>query len=162
MGFEAGGTVADQVPQNGGVIVMNQTPKTVVSRVLNATAAGTSALSSTGYDVRSNGGGKSLRLLVLLGTPAADQATMVKLQSSDDNSTWVDVAGGATGTLGAGHANKVVSLEVYNPAKNFYRAQITRTNANCAIDGVIAIQGALQLTPAPTDQLAAAVFVANL
>jgi len=107
-------------------------------RVLNATVAGTTAVNTSSVDLQNK---DSCRFIVAFGALTATQVTSVKLQGSQDNSTWadlLDVDSGTvitTGNLADADSNKVVSIEVYKCKRRYVRAVISRATANAVIDG---------------------------
>lgn len=115
----------------------NLTPSTLTVRVLNATAAGTSVLNSTGVDTL---GYSAVRFVAMFGALTSTQVTTMSVTYSDDNSTWTssDVASSKTTALADADGNKMLIVDIYKPTHRYLRANINRATANAAVDGVIA------------------------
>jgi len=113
---------------------LTYTSKTI--RVVNAQAAGTTAVNGSAVDTQ---GFESCRFVALLGTLTATQVTSIKIQGSDDGSTnWVDMTGTLVGPAADGDGNKILISEIYKPSKRYVRCAVNRATANAVIDGVIA------------------------
>lgn len=108
-----------------------------VSRPVNATAAGTTAINGTGYDMQDFEG---IVFICAMGTLTATQVTSLKAQGSADNSVWADISGATTAAAADGDSNKVLLLDVYRPQQRYVRPVVNRATANAVIDGVVAIQ----------------------
>jgi hypothetical protein len=143
----------------------NLTYSTYTARVLNATAAGTTAVPTSSIQITNvpPGGGKGVRFVVLLGAIAASGSAIVKLQTSPDNATWTDVAGSSNGSAAyiPANANEVVIREVYLPPNVYVRADIDRTGGpgNVTIDGAIAEVFNLASVPPPAQDATVADFL---
>lgn len=109
----------------------------VISRVSNAAAAGTTAINSTSVDMA---GFDAVTFLANFGTLTATQVTSMKLQHSDDNSTFTDVTSGATAAMADADSNKQLAATYKRPTKRYVRAVISRGTANAVLDGITAIQ----------------------
>lgn len=109
----------------------------VVTRVSNAAAAGATAINCTSVDMA---GFDAVTFVASFGALTATQVTGLKLQHSDDNSTFTDVTSGATAALADGDGNKQLAATYKRPTKRYVRAVITRATANAVVDGVTAIQ----------------------
>lgn len=112
-----------------------------IRRVLNATAAGTTNVSTTGFNLETYQANACL-FIVLFGTLTATQTTSVKVQvSSDDGSAdgYSDLEGSQTVDLGDDDDNKLIVVDVRHPPKNWLELVIVRGTANAVIDGVIAL-----------------------
>ncbi len=116
-------------------------------RVLNATATGTSEISSSGADCLK---GNGVMFLIAYGAVTADQASPITVQVSSDNSNWDDVTDAdstqPTPILAAAD-NKIQLVEVWNPSKRYVRVQIARATGEQVIDGVFACVFALEKAP---------------
>lgn len=118
------------------------------SRVMNAVAAGTSSQNSSSVDMT---GYDAVRFVALLGTLTATQVTSLKLQHSDDNSSFSDVTNGGTAAMADGDSNKMLVAEYVRPSKRYVRAVVVRGTANAVIDGVIAEQYQTRALPVTAD-----------
>ncbi len=117
--------------------------------VLNATAAGQTAVTSSSVDVQPTGA-RGFCFLVKFGAITATEdstgTAKVKLQESSDDSTWTDVTGAevdikhdddADDDLDIDQSNGILSLDIWKPLKQYLRLSITRSTQNSAIDGAI-------------------------
>jgi hypothetical protein len=118
---------------------MNLNDKVKVTRVVNATAAGTTDINGTAVDMV---GFESVMFVGMLGALTATQVTKIKVQqgSASDGSDGADLAGSSTGPLADGDGNKCLMVEIVRPTKRYVRPVVDRGTANAVIDGVIAIQ----------------------
>lgn len=116
----------------------------VLTRVSNAAAAGTSNINCTSVDMA---GYDQVMFIASFGTLTATQGTGMKLQHSDDNSSFSDVTSGATAAMADGDSNKLLVAVYSRPSKRYVRAVITRGTANAVVDGVIALQSRARSQP---------------
>jgi len=118
-----------------------------VSRVMNAVAAGTTDQTSSAVDMA---GFEDCTFIAAFGALTATQVTQMKAQQSSDDGVadaYSDLEGTLTGPLADGDGNKLMVLEVYNPAKRYLKLVIDRGTANAVIDGVVAIQSQARVLP---------------
>lgn len=115
----------------------------LITRVSNAVAAGTTDVECTAVDMA---GYDAVVFVVALGTITSSAVTSVKVQHSDDNSTFADVAASAI-TVADDDDNQLFVAEVLRPTKRYVRCVIDRGTANCVVDSVVAIQHAARETP---------------
>lgn len=106
--------------------------------VAESTAADTSAITSGAVDMR---GFKDVAFLVTLGTPATDN--FVKLQGSDDDNTYADIAGAE---VTPGEDDGVQWVRLVKPAKRYIQAVVTR-DTSTAIGPILAFQGDARIEP---------------
>ena len=116
----------------------------VLTRVSNAAAAGTSNINCTSVDMA---GYDKVTFIASFGTLTATQVTGLKLQESSDNSSFADVTSGATAAMADGDSNKVLMATYSRPAKRYVRVVVTRGTANAVVDGVIALQYSARTIP---------------
>lgn len=108
-----------------------------VLSVSNAVAAGTSDSNATAVDMA---GFNSVAFIVCLGAIVSGGVQSIKVQQSDDNSTFADLE--ASGfTIADTDDNGVVLVEVMRPEKRYVRVVTKRATQNTTIDRVIALQG---------------------
>lgn len=121
-------------------------------RVLNATAAGTSNITCTSVDMfGKNGPYEACRFTVLMGTLTATQQTIPKVQGSNDNATWTDLAGTHVGPPADSASNEMLQIDLYRPQYRYLQLIIQRGTANAAIDGAIADLYLAKQEPVDTD-----------
>jgi len=90
---------------------------------------------------------KRVAFLVTLGTIAASGSGTIKVQHSDDNSTYVDVEGTSQAWVDTDD-DKVLGVEIHRPLKRYLRVVITRGDAgNSTINAVHAIVGDNRTVP---------------
>ena len=126
---------------------MNFLNNTKLTRVENAAAAGTSALTTDVIDMLGYDG---CTFVALLGDVTDTSVLTLTLQDGDaaDGSDMVATDVVATFTAGASDAdNKMLAVETFRPLKRYVRAVLTRTTANAVVDGIVAIQTAPTLAP---------------
>lgn len=104
-------------------------------RVMNGVAAGSTSTTSTSVDTLGYAG---VRFVAGFGTLTASQVTNIKVQHSDDNSTFVDVATSASANLADTDSNKLLITELFKPQKRYVRLSVQRGTANAVIDFVLA------------------------
>ncbi len=132
-------------------------------RVVNATAAGTTAINGTHVDMQ---GWDNVVFVALMGALTASQVTSLKAQNGAlaNDSDQADITGAITPAAADTDSNKALVLEVVRPLLRYVRPVVNRATANAVIDGVIAIlYSGDKLPPAALDatvsQLLAAVGV---
>lgn len=116
----------------------------VLTRVSNAVAAGTSNINCTSVDMA---GFDQVTFIAAFGTLTATQVTGLKLQHSDDNSSFSDVTSGATTAMQDGDSNKILTATYSRPSKRYVRVVVTRGTANAVVDGVFALQSLARAMP---------------
>jgi hypothetical protein len=104
--------------------------------VLNAVAAGTTNQDTESVDMQS---GESVTFIAKFGTLTASAVTGLKLQGSNNNSSWTDLAGTAQ-AIAVADTGKAIAVEAVNPTFRYVRGVVTRGTANAVIDGVVAIK----------------------
>jgi hypothetical protein len=84
---------------------------------------------------------KRIAFFVALGTITASGSGTIKVQHSDDNSTFVDVEGTSQAWVDTDD-DKVLGVEIHRPLKRYLRVAITRGDAaNSVVNGVFALVG---------------------
>ncbi len=98
-----------------------------------ATAVNSGSIDMTGFE--------GVLFQVAYGVIAATAVSSFKIQHSDDNATWTDVAGTAQGNFTpTTDNNKVFESEIFKPMKRYLRVAFTRSTANSDIQFLQAIQ----------------------
>jgi len=115
--------------------------------VSNAVAAGTSLVTSAAVDMANFEGCK---FYVPIGTVVSGAATSVKLQGSDDNSTYADIEGSAV-TVADDDDNKVVVIDIFRPRTRYLKALVVRATENATVDGIIAVRYGARVYPTTDD-----------
>jgi hypothetical protein len=121
------------------------------TRVVNATAAGTTAINGSGIDMQDF---DTVIFECAMGTLTATQVTSIKAQGSNDNGgadAYADITGMVTANAADADSNKLLLLEVNRPQKRWIRVVVNRGTANAVIDGVIAIQMGAKKAPVTQD-----------
>lgn len=119
---------------------LNLVTDSKITRVENAavaaqTAVDTDVLDMSGYD--------SVTFVALLGDVDNGSVLGLTIQHGDlaNGSDQASTTAAATWTADATNAdNKVLIVEAVRPIKRYVRARLTRTTANAALDGIVAIQ----------------------
>lgn len=90
---------------------------------------------------------ENVLFLVELGAISTGGLCTCKVQQSDDNSTFSDVAGTSVVNSGDSAADKILAIEVLNPQARYLRVVTTRSTANVEIDSIIAIKHGAKKVP---------------
>jgi hypothetical protein len=111
-----------------------------VIRHSNTVAAGTSEIApAAGVSCKSATG---VSFLVEMGAIVAGAATSAKLQQSSEVDgavdTFADIAGSSV-TIADTDDNKVIVIELCNPAKEFIRCVVSRATQNSTVEGITAV-----------------------
>lgn len=114
-----------------------------ITRVSNAVAAGTSDVEATSVDMSDF---DAVAFVVEFGTITSTAVTSVKVQGSNDNSTFVDLEATAI-TVADDDDNQVFVAEVIRPTYRYLRPVVDRGTANAVIDGITAIQHQARFLP---------------
>ena len=131
---------------------MNISKETKVVRVMNAQAAGTSALQSASVDMQ---GFDAVQFVALAGAVAAAEDGAISISQSDDDTTFATLAG--TGMdVDAADGNKMFVSDIERPTGRYLRCEISRGTCQVAVDGVIAILYKGRTKPADVDATVAA------
>ena len=121
------------------------------TRVVNSTAAGTTAINGSILDMQ---GFETVVGECLLGALTATQVTSLKAQAGNlaNGSDMADLAGAVTANAADADSNKLLVLEVVKPtAFRYLRFVVNRGTANAAVDGVVATQYATHKGPESDD-----------
>ena len=113
------------------------------TRVLDAVAAGTSDQNSSSVDMKSY---DAVTFCVGFGTITASAVTSIKVQGSDDDSAWSDLAGTAI-SVADSDDNKVVLAEINCPQQRYVRVVVDRGTQNAVIDFGVALQSKANAAP---------------
>ena len=113
------------------------------TRVLDAVAAGTSDQNSSSVDMKSY---DAVTFCVGSGTITASAVTSVKVQGSDDDSSFSDLAGTAI-TVADSDDNKIVLAEINCPQQRYIRVVVDRGTQNAVIDFGVALQSKANAAP---------------
>lgn len=108
---------------------------TKLTKVADHTAAGTTAVNSTGVDMA---GFEGVLFVTSFGTPAADN--LVNLAQSDDDGSaddYTDLAGSAVALGGA--SDEDAWIDVYRPRKRYVRLEAARGTSS-TLESIWAIQ----------------------
>lgn len=119
---------------SGSIFVLST--DAIITRVSNAVAAGTSDITSDSVDMAQ---AESIAFVVLFGTITASAVTSVKVQGSQDNSTWYDLQSTSI-TVADDDDNQVFVPEVIRPTWRYIRCIVDRGTQNAVVDGILAIQ----------------------
>ena len=113
------------------------------TRVLDAVAAGTSDQNSSSVDMKSF---DAVTFAVGFGAITASAVTSIKLQGSDDDSAWSDLAGTAV-SVADSDDNKMVLAEINQPQQRYVRCVVDRGTQNAVIDFAVAMQSKANKAP---------------
>lgn len=132
---------------------MNLLNEVKITRVANAAAAAQTEVLSSVLDMQGYDG---VMFVALLGDITATSVLTLTAKgntaSSTSSPTPVTQVATAAFTAGASDAdNKVLVVDVFDPALRYVFASLTRTTANAVVDGIIAIQYTAELRPTTKD-----------
>ncbi|HXS24487.1 MAG TPA: hypothetical protein VN719_09670 [Gemmatimonadales bacterium] len=89
------------------------------------------SIDTLGYD--------AVAFVGIWGALTATQVSQFKVQGSNDNATWTDIAGSHTTLLTDGQSHTVNVIDVYRTGYRYLRLVALRATANAVIDGAVAI-----------------------
>jgi hypothetical protein len=125
------------------------------TRVVNATAAGTTSVNGTVLDMQDF---DSVVFEACFGALTGTQVTKLKAQAGNasDGSDMADLVGAVTNALADADGNKMLCLEVVRPSGNgtpfrYIRCVVVRGTANAVIDSVVAMQYSSRKQPVTHD-----------
>lgn len=122
---------------------MNLSKSVKLTRVSNAVAAGTTAVTSSAVDMA---GFDGCQFTVLMGAVTSGAVTSCKVQGSEDNSSWSDLTG--TGQAIADTADdKLFLIDVPFPRHRYLRCVVSRATQNAVVDGIVAEQYLAKVEP---------------
>lgn len=132
---------------------MNLLNEVKITRVANAAAAAQTEVLSSVLDMQGYDG---VMFVAILGDITATSVLTLTAKgntaSSTSSPTPVTQVATAAFTAGASDAdNKVLVVDVFDPALRYVFASLTRTTANAVVDGIIAIQYTAALRPTTQD-----------
>ncbi len=122
---------------------MNLSRGVKFTRVLDAVAAGTSDQDSSSVDMKSF---DAVTFAVGFGAITASAVTSVKLQGSDDDSSFSDLKGTAI-SVADSDDNKIVLAEINQPQERYVRCVVDRGTQNAVIDFAVAMQSKSNKAP---------------
>ena len=125
------------------IINMNISRGIKFTPVLDAVAAGTSDQNSSSVDMTSF---DACTFAIGFGAITASAVTSVKLQGSDDDSAWSDLAGTAV-SVADSDDNKMVLAEINQPQQRYVRCVVDRGTQNAVIDFAVAMQSKANKAP---------------
>ena len=113
------------------------------TRVMDAVAAGTSDQNSSSVDMKSY---DAVTFVVGFGAITASAVTSIKVQGSDDDSAWADLAGTAV-SVADSDDDKIVLAEINCPQQRYMRVVVDRGTQNAVIDFAVALQSKANAAP---------------
>ena len=113
------------------------------TRVMDAVAAGTSDQNSSSVDMKSY---DAVTFCVGFGAITASAVTSIKVQGSDDDSAWSDLAGTAV-SVADSNDDKIVLAEINCPQQRYLRCVVDRGTQNAVIDFAVALQSKANAAP---------------
>lgn len=108
----------------------------VVTVPIAATGAGIGNVNGTSVYIGA-GQFSAVRYTCVLGGLSATQVTSLKAQGSNDNTTWVDLAGTNTGPAADADTGKTLILDLFRTGYAYVRPVVVRATAAAAIQAVI-------------------------
>lgn len=110
-----------------------------ITRIANATAAGTTDINGTVIDMQ---GYKAALCIAALGALTATQVTRLIAEQSDNSNGSPDAFNTIAQTALAADAdgNKLLVLEVFEPSKRYVRFTLDRGTANAVLDSMVVIR----------------------
>lgn len=113
-----------------------------LEKIADLTTTGTSAINGATVDLAA--GGQFDQAIIATEVATAAASHNVKLQNSDDGSTWADVAGSARVVT----VNKqVITHEIVNASKRYWRQVFTRATTGTVLGEQWCIKGPAKSQP---------------
>jgi hypothetical protein len=111
------------------------------ARVSNAVANGTTNVNCTSFDMVGTFGGVFTNVMAIaaINSLTATQQTILKLQGSNDNATWVDLTGTHQGPPLDNAGAPLLITDAFRPQCRFVRPVVERSVADAALDGVFLV-----------------------
>jgi hypothetical protein len=127
----------------------NLTTSNKLTRVINATATGTTDINGSVIDMQ---GFDSVTFIVGFGTINASAVTSIKAQqgAASDLSDAADLAGTSI-TVADDDDNQIVALEVVSPRERYVRVVVDRGTQHCVVDFGIALLSCAGVEPVTHD-----------
>lgn len=122
---------------------MNLSSNVKITKVQNATVAGTSAINATAVDMQ---GYEGVMFMVTPGTITSGAVTSINAAQSTDNSSFADLEGSGI-TIADDDDNQVFWLDVYKPRERYVRLEVARATQNAVIGEIYAIQYGARVMP---------------
>ena len=126
---------------------MNLSTTAKATRVSNAVAAGTSDINSSSLDMLNF---LAVEFTVAFGAITSGAVTSVKLQGSDDDSSWSDLTG-TDQTVADDDDDQLFILDCPHPRHRYIRCVVGRGTQNAVVDGIIARQYEASTLPVTHD-----------
>ena len=117
-----------------------------ITRVANASAAGTSAINSSSVDMT---GFDGVLFIVAFGAIVSGAVTSINAAQSADDSSFADLEGSSVSVADTDD-NKGVPLDIFKPGDRYVRCEVAKATQNSTVDGIFAIQ--YQAKDRPTTQ----------
>ncbi|MGB7323430.1 MAG: hypothetical protein WBD31_01070 [Rubripirellula sp.] len=130
---------------------MNLSTAAKAARLSSSVVAGTTDVESASVDMT---GFLAVEVTVSLGAITAGAVTSVKLQGSDDDTTFVDLAGTEV-TVADDADEKVVIIDCQHPQHQYVRAVVARATQNSAVDSITSRQYLANAEPVTHDDTVA-------
>ncbi len=126
---------------------MNTAKDEKVTRVANASAAGTTQVDSSSVDMT---GFDSVKFITAFGAIVSGAATSVHVATSSDDSTWNDLLGTSI-TVADDDDNQVTVHEIVKPLERYLRIEVAKATQNSTVDGIVAVQYNARKKPTTDD-----------
>jgi hypothetical protein len=130
---------------------MSLTKNVKITRVSNAAVAAQTAIESNILDMA---GFDGVLFVALLADVSDGSVLGLAAEQNDANSGsgMAALAGAVSFTAGATNADhKMLVLDVYKPRERYLRAKLTRTTADAAVSGILALQYGAKSVPTSHD-----------
>lgn len=124
---------------------MNLSKNVKISQAITVTngAAGTADINGATCDMQ---GYDELLVVLTMGAIVATAVTSIKLQESDDDSTWADLAD-TSQTIADDDDEKTYYINLVRPLKRYARVVVDRGTANATVADALYIQSGARKTP---------------
>ena len=123
-----------------------------------ATAAGTTTVNGASQYI-GTGQFSGVRYVCVLGALTATQQTVLKIQGSNDNATWTDLAGTHAGPPADADSGYTLITDAFRAGYAYVRPVVVRGTANAAIQCVIGDFYLANVEPVTPDSTNAALTV---
>ena len=136
---------------------MNLSTSAKAARLSDSVTAGQTDIESASVDMT---GFMAVEFTVSMGAITAGAVTIVKLQGSDDDTTFVDLDGTETAVADSDD-EKVVLIDCQHPQHQYVRAVVTRSTENAAVDSITSRQYLSQQEPVTHDDSVASTVLVH-
>ncbi len=128
-------------------MVQNLNRDIKVTRIANASAAGTSAVNSASINMA---GFDSVMFITEFGAITSGGVQSVNIATSSNNSDWNDLLATSI-TVADDDGDKITVHDIVKPLEQYLRVEVAKATQNSVVEGILAIQYNARKKPADDD-----------